>query len=101
HDALPISAYVKKEPRKSEGYDVLGLAYARTNQYALAAQNFAEEVKRDPASNHSRFLLMISLWFARDTLRLTQCATQAIPIFEASLARRPDNKDVRNNSIPL
>jgi TolB-like protein/Tfp pilus assembly protein PilF len=95
------TAYVKKEPRRSEGYNLLGLAYARTNQFALAAQNFTEEVKRDPASNHSRFLLMISLWFARDTLRLTQCATQAIPIFEASLARRPDDKNVRNNSIPL
>jgi tetratricopeptide (TPR) repeat protein len=95
------TAYIQKQPRKPEGYNVLGLAYIMTKQYVLAAQNFKEELKRDPSSNSSRFLLMISLWYACDTVQLNQCATQAIPIFEASLSRRPDDKSVRNNSIPL
>lgn len=95
------TSYIKKEPRKSAGYNTLALAYVRTKQYALAAQSFTEELKRDPSSNNSRVLLMFSLWLAHDTLRLHQCATQAIPIFEASLMRRPDDKAVRNNSIPL
>ena len=95
------TSYIKKEPRKSAGYNTLALAYVRTKQYELAAQNFTEELKRDPSSNNSRVLLMFSLWLAHDTLRLHQCATQAIPIFEASLMRRPDDKAVRNNSIPL
>jgi TolB-like protein/Tfp pilus assembly protein PilF len=95
------TAHIKKQPRKSEGYNALGLAYFSSKQYVLAAQNFAEQLKRDPASNYTRFILMVTLWFARDTAGLRQCAAQSIPIFEASLTRRPDDKSVRNNSIPL
>jgi TolB-like protein len=95
------TAYLKKRPREGSGYNILGLAYAQTKQYTLAAQNFSEILKRDPASNYARFLLMYCLWSARDTLRLKECAAQAIPIFEASLARHPDDKKVQNNSIPL
>jgi TolB-like protein/Tfp pilus assembly protein PilF len=95
------TAHIKKQPRKPEGYNALGLVYLITKQYRLAAQNFIEELKRDPSSNQSRFYLMVSFWLAHDTVQLNQCSTQAIPIFEASLVRRPDDKDVRNNSIPL
>jgi adenylate cyclase len=95
------TAHIRKHPRKADGYNSLGLVYLITQQYTHAAQNFTEELKRDPSSNSSRFYLMVSLWRARDTLALRQCATQAIPIFEASLKRRPNDKDVRNNSIPL
>lgn len=95
------TAEIKLHPGESDGYDNLALTYLITKQYALAAQNLTEELKRDPASNHARFLLMVALWCAHDTVALRRSATQAIPIFEASLTRRPDNKDVRNNSIPL
>jgi len=95
------TAYIKKRPRQSNGYYVLGLAYINTKQYELSAQNFMEVLKRDPANMQSRFLAMLSLWCARDTVRLQQFSSQAIPIFEAWLTRHPDDKPVRNNSIPL
>ncbi len=95
------TSYIQKQPRAARGYHVLGLSYFRMEQYSLAADNFAEYVKRCPISDYNRFLLILSLWMAHDTVRLRQSASQAIPVFEASLARHPDDKDVRNNSIPL
>ena len=98
---IEATAFIKKRPRESSGFYVLGLAYINTKQYQLSAQNFMEVLKRDPANMQSRFLAMFSLWCVRDTARLQQFSSQAIPIFEAWLTRHPDDKNVRNNSIPL
>jgi tetratricopeptide (TPR) repeat protein len=95
------TSYIRKQPREATGYHVLGLSYFRMKQFNLAADNFAEYVKRCPISDYDRFLLLLSLWKAHDTVRLRQCASQAIPVYQASLARHPDDKDLRNNSIPL
>ncbi len=95
------TAYINKRPRESRGYYVLGLAYFQTKQYELSAQNFMEVLKREPVNMHSRLMGMLTLWFARDTVQLRQFSSQAIPIFEAWMTRHPDDKQVRNNSIPL
>lgn len=95
------TAYIKKRPRESKGYYVLGLAYFQTRQYEQSAQNFMEVLKREPVNMHSRFMAMLNLWFARDTVQLRQFSSQAIPIFKAWMTKHPDDKEVRNNSIPL
>lgn len=93
--------YLAKRPGDARGFRVLGLAYAQSGRYNLASDNFIEDLKRNPMDKDDMFLLMINLWFARDTLRLKEYATLAIPLFEASLARHPDDRSVSNNSIPL
>lgn len=93
--------YLAKWPGDARGYRVLGLAYAQSGRHNLAADNFIEDLKRNPMDKDDMFLLMINLWFARDTIRLKEYATQAIPLFEASLARHPDDPSVSNNSMPL
>ena len=93
--------YLAKRPGDAKGYRVLGLAYAQSGRHSLASDNFIEDLKRNPMDKDDMFLLLITLWFARDTVRLKEYATQAIPLFEASLLRHPDDPSLSNNSMPL
>ncbi|MDP4230575.1 MAG: FlgO family outer membrane protein [Bacteroidota bacterium] len=95
------STYLKKQPTRPGGYYLLGLAYELTDQHGMAADNLIEDLKRDPTAIDDRILLLRCLWNARDTMRLRQQSSEALPIFDAWLKRHPDDKDVRNNSIPL
>jgi TolB-like protein len=95
------SIFITKEPSREGGYFLLGLAYTESKQHALAADNFIEDLKRDPSATYDRIMLLIQLWAAKDTLRLREYSVESLPIFEAWLARHPEDKDVRNNSIPL
>lgn len=95
------TAFIAKRPKTAGGYALLGLVYTISNQHALAADNFIEEVRRNPAAKQDRLQILIQLWFARDTLRLQQYSAEAVPAFQAWLTHHPDDKDVRNTSIPL
>lgn len=95
------STYLKKQPTRPGGYYLLGLAYEMADQHAMAADNLVEDLKRDPTAMGDRILLLRCLWNARDTVRLRQQSSEALQVFDTWLKRHPDDKDVRNNSIPL
>ena len=95
------SIYLTKQPARSGGYYLLALAYTLAKQFALGADNFIEDLKRDPTDVQEWFLMLCDLWDAKDTVRLRKYSAESIPIYEAYLERHPDDKSVRNNSIPL
>jgi len=95
------SAFIAKQPKRAGGYALLGLVYAVSNQHALAADNFIEEIRRAPTVMGDHLQILIQLWFARDTLRLRKYSAESLPVFQAWLTHHPDDKDVRNTSIPL
>jgi TolB-like protein/uncharacterized protein YlzI (FlbEa/FlbD family) len=93
--------YRGKRPEDARGYRVLGLAYAQSGRHSLASDNFIEDIKRNPMADQDMLMLLLNLWSSRDTVRLRQYAAQAITLFNASLARHPDDFSLSNNSIPL
>ncbi len=95
------TVYREKRPEDFRAYRLLGLAYAQSGRYSIAADNFIEDLKRNPMGKDDMGMLLFSLWSARDTVRLRQHATHAIQLFNSYITRHPDAAGVGNNSLPL